>query len=179
MASRSTARKPVSRASERGWTAPRRKLLTEYVGDLADCLHLADWHITVNFDVPADEDAYAEIVPHSNQRRAEIRVGSSFDILDAAGVRQTLVHELLHCHLFAPHHLAEELLVASAGKKSSLALIALNAAVEQATDAIAEAMAAMVPLPPLGVLPKRAKEQAPPARVLVARPSRSTSRRPR
>lgn len=177
MAPRSTAPRSVSRASERGWTASRRRLLTDYVGDLADRLHLADWHIAVNFDVPAAEDAYAEIVPHSNQRRAEIRVGSSFDSLDLAGVRQTLVHELLHCHLFAPHHLAEELLMASAGKRSSLALIALNSAVEQATDAIAEAMAAMIPLPPQGVLAKSRVKTPDAPRVMVARPARATSRR--
>lgn len=176
VSSAATAR--ARRQDPRGWTENRRVATSDYVARLASALHLSDWHISVNFTVPADAGAYAEIVPHANQRRAEIRFGVAFNSLDAPGVRQTLVHELLHCHLFAPHHLAEEMLMASAGdKKSALGLIALDASIESATDAIAEAFAAVLPLPPRSVLPPSYASTVLPAKVRPMRAARRQRQR--
>lgn len=161
----------------RGWTPPRRSAVTDYVARLAELLHLTDWHVSVNFEVPASADSYAEVVPHANQRRAEIRFGAAFNGLDADGIRQTLVHELMHCHLFAPHFLAEDMIVSSAGRKQSrLGLLALDAAIEQATDAIAEAFASSAPLPPRSALPPRYASSVPSP---SSRPVRAARRRSR
>lgn len=135
------------------WTPEWRDAISSYVRDLQVALRLQDWDITLNFEAKV-EDAYAEIDPHENQKRAEISFGGLFADLDPVNMRQTLVHELSHCHLFNLHYLAEGLLNEGVGKKrAGLALFAVNSEIERATDAFADAFAPLLPLPVLPAYP--------------------------
>lgn len=130
------------------WTPALRQALVEYVPLLVTALRLNSWDITVDFETPAAAGSYAEITPHQYQKRAVVRFGSEFLTLDAASMRQTLVHELLHCHLFGLHHLSEEMLTQAVGRKrAALGLVALEAEVETVTDGLADVIAALLPLP--------------------------------
>lgn len=168
----------AAKARNRTWKRSDREAVTRYIGMLQEELRLRDWDITVDFDHMAAGDAYAEITPHENQKRAEIRFGLDFMTLDAAGVRQTLTHELLHCHLFNTLHVAENIFEASmGGKAAAIAGLAMNAEIERATDAIADAISASLPLPPQLSLTKA----VPSTPVLVSLPSavKSSRRKPR
>ena len=117
-----------------------------YVRDLQGRLRLTDWTILINLTDPAKDDALADITPWTHQRRAELRLGSKFADLSPEDARQTLVHELLHCKLFALHDLVEEMLTEAAGAKAArLALVAINASIEQATDDLADVIAPHMP----------------------------------
>ena len=159
----------------RHWTAADRKSMAGYVTVLQEQLRLRDWDIKVNFDEEGSDDAYADITPHLNQKRAEIRFGDAFFELDPVGVRHTLVHELLHCHLFYVHDTAESVFRATIRTKAAdIAAITLNAEVERATDAIADAMAPLVPLP--DVLPGWSTMPAP---VLTISKAARAARKPK
>lgn len=130
------------------WTPARRKALTGYVTDLAGRLGLADWDVRIDFDAPAADGTAATITPWPNQRRATLQLGSGFADDPAEDQRQTLVHELVHCHLFALHELVratcERVLDAQA---ADVADVAVTCAVEAATDALATALATAMPAP--------------------------------
>lgn len=132
-------------AAKGEWTARRRKAVCDHIALLAPKLRLADWTITCDFTKESDEGSVAQIdrTPHS--KHATICFGPDFLELAAAEQHQTLVHELVHCHLFGMHCLAEESLnlLPTAAKKLSLAL--LTAQVEEATDALADALAPLLP----------------------------------
>lgn len=127
-----------------------------YVRDLQQRLRLSDWTIIVNVADMAQDGALADITPWIHQRRAELRFGHAFADLSAADARQTIVHELLHCKLFAAQTLVEEIITASTGSKAArLALIAVNASIEQATDDLADVIAPHMPELPASAATQR------------------------
>lgn len=125
----------------REWTARRRKVVLEHVQVLAPTLRLADWDIRLDFDNPASEDSDAQIFRNDGQKRATVRFGPAFLTLSADDQRQTLVHELVHCHLFALHEVAAAAFKLLPEPARELAATLMNDQVELATDGLADAIA--------------------------------------
>jgi len=86
-----------------------------------------------------------------DSRHATVRMSLKFLSLSPQLQSQTLVHELVHCHLFALDELARSSIEVAASKKAAAMFnVAFNSAIELTTDALADAFSAL--LPPL-VLP--------------------------
>lgn len=128
------------------WSKANRKIITAYVSDIAARLGLRDWDIRIDFDTSAGE-CCAAIKPWSNQRRATLLLGDEFATFSLADQRDTIVHELVHCHLYALHEVVETahkaVLEPQAAKYADAVV---NCAIESATDALAGALAASMPL---------------------------------
>jgi len=131
-----------------GWTPERWRAVEEYVAAAAPLLRLSDWTIRVLREPPED-DAYATMTPLEQSRYADMRVADSFLELPTAEQRQTLVHEMVHCHLFFLHECAEAAFVelaAEMGRKAhKLAAKMFTNELERATDALADALGPLLP----------------------------------
>lgn len=136
---------PVSRKVRARFTVAQKNAIRGYVELAAMYLRLNDWTITVDFDTEAPE-AIADMNPLPNSKHATLRLGAQFKDLDARMQSQTLIHELVHCHLFGLHGVTETLL---ANLKSSTAVAVangvLNDQVEQVTDALADVLVDLLP----------------------------------
>ena len=100
-----------------GWSSHRKLYVETYVKNLQKILRLRDWKISVDWRKFADEDQ-----------------------------AQTLIHELLHCHLFALDNLASDTVDALSSKSAGKVFeVALEAAVECTTDTLADVLLPFVP----------------------------------
>ncbi len=119
-----------------------------YVDQLRPILRLADWEVSVDGSVPDDDDTQAHISVTYGRKNAVIGLAVDFDERSRDGQRHTLVHELLHCHLdririgFINHHRRFDDIGWDTARQSAIDEI------EWATDALADAMAPLCPLPP-------------------------------
>jgi hypothetical protein len=130
------------------WSPARRKYVAEYLADAQIALRLSDWEITLQFGVSSDPDGdtLATMTAYEDQRRATMRFGKDFFDLSSAEMRQTLIHEMLHCHMFAPHHNAERTVTELGGTRAGSAFsVGMTSMIELATDAIADALAPFFP----------------------------------
>jgi len=130
-----------------------------YVSLVADALTLRDWDIRVDWDSPCSSDAIAEILSWPHQRRATVHVGQQFAGAEPRDQRQTVVHELIHCHLFALHAMSDEVVALLAKPAARLASKVMTVEVERVTDALADAFSPTVPVPEIApgtVIPKPA-----------------------
>lgn len=117
-----------------------------YLRCLADLLGLRDW--TVALDVSSDAGPYGATVERVYGRKiARVAVCPEFAAMPAGEQRQTLVHELVHCHLGGAQDAARVL----GGVLSSEAYGAwwplFDHQIEFAVDALADAIAPTLPLP--------------------------------
>ena len=129
-----------------GWSQGRRKYVVEYIASLQGILRLRDWEIRVDFDSQCEEDELATMTPYEDQRRCVMRFGIEFLELPFEEMRQTLVHEMLHCHMFQLHHMTERIIGSLGGDRAVRAgLPAINASVELTTDILADAFAPLLP----------------------------------
>jgi hypothetical protein len=110
-----------------------------YVRLLADLLHLKDWSFTVMTEGPEGESAIAAINCAEGRKYAHVRLSDNFLCSDPESQRQTLIHELLHCHLAAADHVAGKMI------KENFDLFRLHC--EYGVDGIADAIAPLLPLP--------------------------------
>lgn len=142
---------PVSgKRRKLAWTPARRKAVAEYLAMLQLALRLSDWEILVEFDKPCEEGAVATMTQFEDQYRAAMRFAKDFFDMSPGEMRQTLAHEMLHCHLFTLHHNAERTVEALGGKRAVKAFIpGMDAMVEITTDNLANAFAPL--LPPLEI----------------------------
>lgn len=88
------------RASDQLWpgmTERQHKRLGKYVRELANVLGLYDWTLILA-NVPADEDALAQVDVTDGQHRAVLSVCGEWNTMDVGEKRRALVHELIHCH---------------------------------------------------------------------------------
>lgn len=78
-------------------TETQWKTLGDYVRDMADVLGLRDWWLFLDH-TPSDDDCVASVKVIYGRRNATIRVSTTFmdERLDAQ--RNSIIHELLHCH---------------------------------------------------------------------------------
>ena len=124
-----------------------RHAVEVYLRDVQTHLRLRDWTVTMDWTQNAPDDAYACIIPTPNSKHAAVRLHPQFLTLSCADQRQTLIHELMHAHLFPTHHLAVMMLEETVRKPATIrvACMALEAEVEQVVDALADAFAVMCP----------------------------------
>ena len=139
--------RPVSISKKNNpWTPIKKKAVEDYILELQKILKLSDWTITMSWDLNSDEYAYATNDPLPDSRHATISISDRFFTLSSKLQTQTLVHELIHCHLQALTDLAEntvESLTNEGG--SAIFAIANSQCIEITTDALADAIAPMVP----------------------------------
>lgn len=124
-----------------------RQALGEYVRDVADMMGLRDWTVGIASDPPDDSDANAKVDVPFGRRCAMIAFAPIWAERDPEGLRQTVVHELLHCHLWTLDQRHCDL--HSVLKESTYAIhhLAHHEALEIAIDSIAQAWAQTLPLP--------------------------------
>lgn len=135
---------PSSRAKVK-WTASKRAEVLEYVNYVQTKLKLMDWEITVNFSEKSESGAVATMIPFENQKKAVLQFGDSFLQQTDSEVRQTIVHELMHCHLFALQHTTEATIESLSGNKALAAFApALNSLIESVTDVLADAFTPLI-----------------------------------
>jgi hypothetical protein len=124
-----------------------RDELGRYLRSLADEMGLRDWIVGIA-DVPPDvEDCNASItIPHGRQY-AMVHMAPGWEERDVDSLRQTMVHELLHCH-FAPLQWVTDSTASTLGMAAFQILSsAHNTAEEVAIDTIAREWAESLPLP--------------------------------
>lgn len=143
-------------ASKRTWIPRRRATLETWISDVKGRMGLEDWTISVDWDgnehthplTGEHPSALATMTPMPSSKHATMAVSRELLDIPAPLRHQALVHEMVHCHLFAIHEHAKEGFAAAA-KKNKLARKVFNAGlnqqIETATDALADALAELLP----------------------------------
>lgn len=123
-------------------------LMGEYIRELADTMGLRDWTVGIAHDPPdADLECNAQVHIPTGRKMAMISFPPTWMDRDPGEFRQTVVHELLHCH-FAPLGWTVEHTSPVLGMASyTLHYNAHQNAEEVAIDSIALAWAETLPLP--------------------------------
>ena len=75
--------------------ANRRRLLA-YIGEVRAALRMQNWDVVLHEEVCGDEDAHAETWASDNHAVLNIRLEKDFFDLEPRGIRNTIVHELIH-----------------------------------------------------------------------------------
>lgn len=144
--------KTVSPLISERWSKNRRDAVEVYIKNLQKYLRLQDWTLVVDWSEPCEDISIATFDPVEDQKYSVIRISEKFLDLGMEMQTQTLVHELIHCHLQPMTDLAEYTVKSIASKSASNVFdIAMSQSCEFATDAIADAIAPLVPqfkLPP-------------------------------
>lgn len=139
------------------WTAEQKSSINKFVYETQALVKLQDWKIKVVWDADCDEfdDAYATNTPIGDSRHCEIRFSRRFLELDNYEMTQAVVHELMHCYLFAVEDYTEDMFELATDKKTyELFNIGHSKLIETAIDGIADGIAKNIP----GyVLPNREK----------------------
>ena len=131
--------------SKLNWDLEKEEYLVAYLELLVKSMRLSDWSIIVELS-DRDKNVFATMESQPDQRRAILTITSNFLQLDAEDQKQTLIHELIHCHLFALHYLAEEAfkLYSTSNAQEVFALM-LESEIEKATDALADIITPLIP----------------------------------
>ena len=128
------------------FTNKRKAYIEGYIRELLVIMRLQDWTIMMDWSISKDQDVYATILSSPDQKRATLNLTLKFLELDSKERSQTLVHELMHCHLFSLHYLTEKSIEQACSKKvSEMFLVGFDCEIEKATDAIADIVAPFVP----------------------------------
>lgn len=138
--SRSRAKK-----SDSPFSLAFREYVDSYVASLAGVMRLGHWTLVIDWS-GTQEECYASITPDDNSVHAVIALSPTFLDLSPERQRQTLVHELVHCHLFPVHDTAEDMLeVTSSFSAFKVASKVLNSRIETAVDALADVISPLCP----------------------------------
>lgn len=130
-------------------SAAQRRALLKYVKRTAALLHLRDWEFEVSPE-PASEEAAAQIVVPAAQKRAVLYVCPNFFTQSPSWQRQTICHELIHCHLAATRGLLERFTrEMGETREADVLFSSLDFTLEMATDGLADAFATAAELPAL------------------------------
>lgn len=132
-------------------TNSQMRSLGRYVSDIAQMLGLDDWKITVHAEEPGDaidgSDAIASVSCTYGRKIASLRLGKDFLNSPPEEQRHVLVHELIHVHMWGVLALVRTTLPKMLGESAyDVLLTALTQQDEHATDALATAVAPMLPL---------------------------------
>ena len=126
---------------------PLKPPLYDYIQELAALLNLGQWKITIS-PLPPEDDALATCRVTSGQQLATIRIAQATIKADPEEQRATLLHELLHIHLWAIGEVVEHAFPALGTTAAGVLEAAHDLAAERAIDALALAIAPFFPLPP-------------------------------
>jgi hypothetical protein len=123
------------------------KKVEQYLRQLGDLLELRDWTLELETSEPDDEsDAHVHIT--YGRKLAQVYVANDI-VADRPRLRQSLVHELVHCHLESATNMVLNDLSDVLGKPVDHVFWAgYKRQVEYATDALATALARRLPLMP-------------------------------
>lgn len=130
-----------------------RDELRPYIRHLADLCGLKDWRLLLS-DAPLvhdpDRNGYSTMATcavNYGQKRAVIEISADWASWDAADLRSTVVHELLHCHAEPMRWAVNNTKHAVGTALYEVIYDAFTDAMELAVDGIATAWAATLPLP--------------------------------
>lgn len=126
----------------------RYAALEAFVASAMPILNLASWKVTILTDV-APEDRYADIEPNEQAQTANLRVGNLFWAQKPEDQRLTIVHELIHLHLCRLDQAVDRLEPVLGSAAWTPWAGVYEDAYERATDAIAELLVPLVPMPTL------------------------------
>ena len=112
----------------------------EYVREVANRMELRDWWLFLSHE-PANEGCNAQIQCVRARKSATIRIAPDFHLWSREDQRQTIVHELVHCH-FAPFFNVVYRILPKKAREL------FEEAVEYAVDPLADVIAKGMPLPP-------------------------------
>lgn len=126
----------------------RYAALEAFVASAMPILNLANWKVTILTDV-APEDRYADIEPNEQAQTANLRVGNQFWSQKPEDQRLTIVHELIHLHLCRLDQAVDRLEPVLGSAAWTPWAGVYEDAYERATDAIAELVVPLVPIPTL------------------------------
>lgn len=137
----------------------RRLYWGQYARDLADKMELRDWTVNIVNEPPGNENWGASAECRYGRKFVNIRFCNEFDEWKPENQRSTMVHELLHCHFAAvTQHLADAR--GNVGKTwVDLLDHVVKTHLEYGIDAVADALAKSLPLPPTEK-PKKRKKKA-------------------
>lgn len=126
-----------------------RKWLSPYIREMADRMGLTDWRFEFIFYPPTDDDCFAEITPDDGKQSATIRFNADFPTYDREQQRETVVHELIHCHLDLIQQQIRNDLPKLLGQPSYDAFWpSFVRGLERGVDGLTQAWAPLMPLPP-------------------------------
>lgn len=128
-------------------TASSRGTAARYARTVADRLGLRDWRFDV-LDADAEPGTFATVRVFDEKRHADLRLCAEWDALPAAQRRESLVHEVLHCHLRGVAAVAREARTHLPPAAADIAEAVLRVEVELAVDALAHALAPLMPAYP-------------------------------
>lgn len=123
-----------------------RKALGRYIRFVADAMELRDWTFVLSHD-PAPDDCHAHITNTYGRKLAVIQVASDFRSAPPEQQRQTICHELVHCHLESSTNMVLNDLSEHLGKQADwLFWESFKRQIEYGVDALASALAKHMPL---------------------------------
>lgn len=123
-----------------------RKALTRYARLLADEVGLRDWQIKVSPE-PCDPSSSAHVTIAYGRKLATISVPDDFRDQAPEEQRNSVVHELVHCHFESMANAVQNDLVELLGRPADgLFFASFRRQYEYGTDAVAEALARHLPL---------------------------------
>lgn len=118
--------------------------LHNYLTTLTHTLHLTHWNITID-PTPCDENCWADITITPNQNTATINLAPNWHTWTPKETRDTLLHELIHCHLNQFNELTQEL--TDTHPETTTINKALDYTNERITDTLTNILAPHTPLP--------------------------------
>jgi hypothetical protein len=117
-----------------------------YLESLTAALDLVDWHVEIDWDAVADDDADAQVLLTDGRRAATVQLGRTFAHLGADDQRRVLLHELLHLHT---HLLSAAVHKGAETRKGSGAYLAVFDLLEETmVDTLAVVLGRLVPAIP-------------------------------
>lgn len=133
-------------SQRRGATPSLREQVTAYLNANRDVMHLKQWTLKVNNDIPAD-DSWADVEVSENLWEASVRLSGDFFKETPESQRRILAHELMHVHNAA----LERLMGTLSGVLGSQAYELLEKVWDTEGERVAEALsfvvAEVLPLP--------------------------------
>lgn len=121
-------------------TDAQRAALQAWIDDAKPALRLSHWYIVAKDTPPEDGDgtidaeAFAGSFIRDNSDYSSVHLGDSFWQEDSEAQRETLTHELLHCHLYRLHQFVGDRL---RGPDRATASVLEEIAIEQLARIIA------------------------------------------
>lgn len=123
-------------------SAAVRRLIEDYVYEMAELYGLQDWEINLSEELPSSE-SLASIFPTEGRKIATLRICPEFETYTKDRQREIIVHELTHLHWGQTWNYCQKAM--SADQYEAF----INMA-EYAVDGIARAIACDFPLPHWG-----------------------------
>ena len=122
--------------------------LAKYVRKIANVLDLHDWDITVGEGGLDASDSMAECSAVYGQRRATIRFAAEWRTWSGDLLRSVVAHELIHCHTADMAELVDATYAEALSRQAHrVAEAGFTLALEHCVDAVAVAVAKMLPYP--------------------------------